>query len=95
MLSQIEIKYSEYTHKVHLILYPGYFPARLKDFRTIGRMLAHLDEQKAREIAADIALHIKDYEQDKYSNPKIVSRQWKYWMRYMMPYLRGPWEDLK
>ena len=95
MLSQIEIKYSEYTHKVNLVLYPGFFPARVRDFRTIGRMLRHLPEEKAREVAADIALHIKDYAADPYANPKIASRQWKNWMRYMLPYMGGDWEEYK
>lgn len=95
MLDNIDIQYVEYECRVHIILYPGFFPCNKKCYRMIRNLLKHLPPYLAKDKAALVALHIDDLQKDAQNHCGVlkdimmekVDRQWKYYNEFLLPFL--------
>ena len=107
MLDNIDIQYVEYECRVHIILYPGFFPCNKKSYRMIRNLLKHLPPDIAKDKAAQIALHIDDLQKEaqgideewiRQGMIKKIDQQWKYYHELIMPFLNydgGSWYGTK
>lgn len=100
MLDNIDIQYKDYGHYVHMIFYPGFFPATKKAYKTIKELLSHLDPDQAAQKAALIALHIEDLEREamlpenagkQVQLLKQIERQRRYFEEMLVGYLFNEW----
>ena len=100
MLDNIDIEYKDYGHYVHMIFYPGFFPATKKSYKIIKELLAHLDPDQAAQKAALIALHIEDLESEAMLPEnagkqaqilKQIERQRRYFTETLQRYLYNEW----
>jgi len=96
VLDDIDIRYVEYECRVHIILYPGFFPCNKKSYRMIRNLLKHLPPDIAKDKAAQIALHIDDLQKEahgidderiKQSMLKKINQQWQYYNELIMRFL--------
>lgn len=97
MLDNIDIQYEEFECRVHIVLYPGFFPCNKKSYRMIRNFLKHLPPDVAKDKAAQIALHIEDLRKEAYQSAdsrirgikalKNVDQQWKYYTEFLLPFL--------
>lgn len=97
MLDNIDIHYEEYECRVHIVLYPGFFPCNNKSYRMIRNLLKHLPPDAAEDKAAQVALHIEDLRKEAYQCTdswvrdkalKKVDQQWHYYIDMLLPFLR-------
>ena len=103
MLDNIDIQYKDYVHYVHMVFYPGFFPATKKSYKAIKELLSHLDPDQAAQKAALIALHIEDLEREAMLPEnaenagkqaqilKQIERQRRYFAEMLQRYLYNEW----